>query len=76
MGASASATSGAYLATFACVALTVAAGIPGQAQVQTFTPVTDAVLQDPDPAVLADVAPDARQLGLQPAGPDHPRERR
>ncbi len=50
MGASASATSGAYLATFACVALTVAAGIPGQAQVQTFTPVTDAVLQDPDPA--------------------------
>ena len=50
MRASASANSRACLATFACVALTVAAGIPGQAQVQTLTPVTDAVLQDPDPA--------------------------
>ena len=50
MRASASAMFRPCLATFACVALTVAAGVPGQAQVQTFTPVTDAVLQDPDPA--------------------------
>ena len=37
----------------ACLAmfvLTVATGLPAQAQVETFTPVTDAVLQNPDPA--------------------------
>ena len=47
MRASASATSRACLATFA---LTIAAGFPGQAQVERFTPVTDAMLQDPAPA--------------------------
>ena len=50
MRASASAKSRACLATFACAALTIATGFPGQAQVETFTPVTDAVLQNPDPA--------------------------
>ena len=47
MRASASAMSRACLATFA---LTIATGFPVQAQVETFTPVTDAVLQNPDPA--------------------------
>ena len=50
MRASASAMSRACFATFACAALTIATGFPGQAQVETFTPVTDAVLQNPDPA--------------------------
>ena len=50
MRASASAMFRACLATFACAALTVAGGVSGQAQVETFTPVTDAMLQDPDPA--------------------------
>ena len=44
------------LSTFACVMLTtltmltVAAGSVARAQVENFTPVTDAMLQDPDPA--------------------------
>ena len=50
MRTSASTMFRACLATFACAALTVATGFPGQAQVETFTPVTDAVLQNPDPA--------------------------
>ena len=50
MRASASATFRACLATFACAAFVVAAGVPGQAQVESLTPVTDAVLQNPDPA--------------------------
>ena len=50
MRASASALSRACRATFACAALTIATGFPGQAQVETFTSVTDAVLQNPDPA--------------------------
>ena len=50
MRASASAMSRTCLATFACAALTIATGFPGQAQVETFRPVTDAVLQDPDAA--------------------------
>ena len=47
MRASASAMFRACLATFA---LTIATGFPAQAQVETFTPVTDAVLQNPAPA--------------------------
>ena len=50
MRASASALSRAGLATFACAALTIATGYPGQTQVESFTPVTDAELQNPDPA--------------------------
>ena len=46
----ASATFRACLATFACAAFTVAAEIPGRAQVVSLTPVTDAVLQNPHPA--------------------------
>ena len=34
----------------ACAALVVAADAPGQAQDESFVPVTDAMLQDPDPA--------------------------
>ena len=50
MPASASAMFRTCLATLACAAVTVAAGVPAQAQVESLTPVTDAVLQDPDPA--------------------------
>ena len=50
MRASASAMSRACLVTFACAALTIATGFPGQAQVEIFRPVTDAVLQNPDAA--------------------------
>ena len=50
MRAFASAMSRACLATFACAALTIATAFAGQAQVETFTPVTDAVLQNPDAA--------------------------
>ena len=50
MRTSASTMFRACLATCACAALTIATGFPGQAQVETFTPVTDAVLQNPDPA--------------------------
>ena len=49
MRASASAMSRACLTTLACAALTVAVAVPGQAQVETFVPVTDATLQNPDP---------------------------
>ena len=34
----------------ACAALVVAAEAPGRAQDESFVPVTDAMLQDPDPA--------------------------
>ena len=37
-------------ACLAAFVLTIATGFPAQAQVETFTPVTDAVLQNPDPA--------------------------
>ena len=50
MRASASAMSRACLAALVCTALTVATAFPGQAQVESFTPVTDTVLQNPDPA--------------------------
>ena len=50
MRASASSISRVCCATFACAALTMATGFPGQAQGERFTPVTDAVLQNPDPA--------------------------
>ena len=43
-------TSCACVAALACDAVTSAAGFPGQAQVENFTPVTDAILQNPDPA--------------------------
>ena len=38
---------------------------------QAFTPVTDAMLLNPDPGRLAQLAPDARRLGLQPAQANH-----
>ena len=50
MRASASAMSRACRVTVACAALTIATGFPGRAQVEPFTPVIDAVLQNPDPA--------------------------
>ena len=50
MRAGASAMFRTCLATFACAALTIAAGGEGRTQVEDFTPVTDAMLQDPDPA--------------------------
>ena len=40
----------AGLAIVGCAAVTIATGVPSSAQVATFTPVTDAMLQDPDPA--------------------------
>ena len=40
----------AYLVPFVVAALLVAAALPARAQERDFTPVTDAVLQDPDPA--------------------------
>ena len=49
MRGSASAMSRACFATFACAALTIATGVPSQAQVERFTPVTDAMLQNPTP---------------------------
>ncbi len=50
MRVSESAMSRVCLATFACLALAIATGLPGQAQVETVTPVTDAELQNPDSA--------------------------
>ncbi len=49
MRASRSTMSRACLATFAFLSLSVAAEFPARAQVGDFTPVTDAMLQDPDP---------------------------
>ena len=43
-------TTRACVAAVACAAVTIAAGFHGHAQVENFTPVTDAVLQNPDPA--------------------------
>ena len=40
----------ACLTLLACAALVVAAEVPGRAQQEDFVPVTDAMLQDPDPA--------------------------
>ena len=34
----------------ACIGFAIVAGLPGLAQVETFTPITDAELQNPDPA--------------------------
>ena len=45
-----SATSRTCLAVLTCAALVVAAEVPGRAQDEDFVPVTDAMLQDPDPA--------------------------
>ena len=49
MRASRSTMSRACLATVAFLSLSVAAEFPARAQVGDFTPVTDAMLQDPDP---------------------------
>ena len=49
MRASRSTMSRAWLVAIACLSLSVAAEFPAQAQVGDFTPVTDAMLQDPDP---------------------------
>ena len=38
------------LAACVCIGFAIVAGLPGLAQVETFTPITDAELQDPDPA--------------------------
>ncbi|MCE2541799.1 MAG: PQQ-binding-like beta-propeller repeat protein [Acidobacteria bacterium] len=45
-----SAMSRACSSLLACAALVVAADAPGRAQDESFVPVTDAMLQDPDPA--------------------------
>ena len=50
MRATRSATSPTCLAVLMCVALVVAAEVRGWAQDEDFVPVTDAMLQDPDPA--------------------------
>ena len=50
MRATRSATSRTCLAVLTCVALVVAAEVRGWAQDEDFVPVTDAMLQDPDPA--------------------------
>ena len=41
-----------------------------------FVPVTDAMIEDPAPGRLAHVAPHAERLGLQPARPGEPQQRR
>ena len=56
--------------------LSVFTAAPLYAQSADFTPVTDAMLEDPAAGGLADVAPHARRLGLQPARPGRPRQRR
>ena len=38
------------LAACACIGFAIVAGLPGLAQVETFTPITDAELQNPEPA--------------------------
>ena len=43
-------TTRACVAAFACAAVTIAVEFHSQAQVENFTPVTDTVLQSPDPA--------------------------
>ena len=40
----------AYAAVVSAIIAIIAAGFPGRAEAQSFTPVTDAVLQNPDPA--------------------------
>ena len=50
MRATRSATSRTCLAVLTCAALVVAAAVSGRAQDEDFVPVTDAMLQDPDPA--------------------------
>ena len=50
MRATRSATSRTCLAVLTCAALVVAAAVLGRAQDEDFVPVTDAMLQDPDPA--------------------------
>ena len=50
MRTSVSALSRTCLSTVACAVLISATGFPGQAQVENFRPVTDAELQNPDPA--------------------------
>ena len=44
-------------------------------QGRTITSVTDAMLLNPDSRRLAELAPDARRLGIQPAQADHDPER-
>ena len=50
----------------AAIGLAGAGGAGAQAPDEGFVPVTDAMLEDPAPERLADVAPDAGRLGLQP----------
>ena len=40
----------AGFAIVACAVVTIATGVSSQAQVERLTPVTDAMLQEPDPA--------------------------
>ena len=49
---------------------------PPATTITDLSPVTDAMLANPDPADWLDVAPHARQLGLQPARGDRPPQRR
>ncbi len=73
MHAVASALSRAGLATFACAALTIAAGFPAQAQDRAFEPVTDVILEHPDPAdgieavtrAFAKIIDDVNELELE-----------
>ena len=56
------------------IGLFAGAGL-SSAQAPAAPPVTDAMLRDPAARGLAHVAPHPERLGLQPAGPDQPRER-
>ena len=66
-----------------CVTAAIAAAVVGlgfdfvpAAAQRALTPVTDAMLRNPDPAGLADVAAHPEQLGIQPARSDRSRQRR
>ena len=69
-------TSRAYRAAVTCAAVVVAAGFPGQAQAQNFTPVTDAVLQNPDPADWLSWRRTLDGWGYSPLESDRPQQRR
>ena len=62
-----------YSFVLASAALLPLATANAQDQDRKLSPVTDAMLANPDPGRLADVAAHAEQLGLQPARSDQPR---
>ena len=69
-------TAAAWLTPLLLATTALSAAVQAQAPADDFVPVTDAMLQDPPPEEWLMWRAHPRRLGLQPARPDRPRQRR